>query len=255
MTRRRRAGGVDSRMSFGLGHGKPLDDAPGVVGIGADELPPLPDAALADPGAGRIDPRRWFAQPGHPFEIEIGPGKGTFLLAQGAAAPGINYLGVEWAREFYLYAADRVRRAGLRNVRLLRADAAEFLRWRCESGVARVIHLYFSDPWPKTRHHKNRVVQDRFLADAWRVLAPGGELRLVTDHDDLWAWYESFASRWTRDAEREESWPPDAPAPPFERRAFTPPLWVEEGEVVGTNFERKYRAEGRQFRSMVLVKR
>jgi len=215
------------------------------VGVSAGELPPLPDAAMHDPGAGLVDPRRWFANPGAPFELEIGSGKGTFLMRQAAADPATNYLGIEWAREFYLYAADRVRRAGLKNVRLLHADATEFLRWRCPAGIVRVIHLYFSDPWPKARHHKNRVVQDRFLEDAWRTLAPGGELRLVTDHPELWEWYESFAGRWTGGA---------APRR-FERGEFVPPAWVGAGEVVGTNFERKYRSEGRLFRSMVLAKR
>ncbi len=231
-------------MSFGLGHGRDLDDAPGVVGISRAELPPLPDEAMTNPEAGRLDPRAWFANPAAPFEIEIGSGKGTFLLGESATNPTTNYLGIEWSREFYLYAADRVRRRALRNVRMLHTDATEFLRWRVPDGIVRTIHLYYSDPWPKARHHKNRVVQDRFLADAHRVLVPGGELRLVTDHPDLWAWYESFIARWTS---------PAAPAQ-FERLAFTPPAWVDEDEVVGTNYERKTRAEGRPPQACVLRK-
>jgi tRNA (guanine-N7-)-methyltransferase len=232
-------------MSFGLGNGRDLDDAPGVIGITRDELPALPDAALTDPAAGRLDPRRWFRDPALPFEIEIGPGKGSFLLAHGRASPRLNVLGIEWQREFYLYTADRVRRASLANVRVLHADASEFLRWRVADGVVRVIHLYFSDPWPKPRHHKNRVVQDRFLAEAHRVLAPGGELRVVTDHDELWAWDEAHFAR-ACDAAR-----PGGPL--FERHAFTPPEWVDDGEVVGTNYERKMCVD-RPPHSAVLVK-
>jgi tRNA (guanine-N7-)-methyltransferase len=231
-------------MSFGLGHGRDLDDAPGVVGVSRAELPPLPDEAITNPAAGRLDPRAWFPDPTRPFEIEIGSGKGTFLLGEAAANATTNYLGIEWAREFYLYAADRVRRRALRNVRMLHTDATDFLRWRVPDGIVRTIHLYYSDPWPKARHHKNRVVQDRFLADAHRVLAPGGELRLVTDHPDLWAWYESFIARWTA---------PEAPAR-FELHPFTPPTWVDEDEVVGTNYERKTRAEGRPPQACVLRK-
>lgn len=231
-------------MSFGLGHGRDLDDAPGVVGIGPRELPPLPDAAMTDPAAGRLDPRAWFRDPARPLEIEVGSGKGTFLLEQAAADPCTNYLGVEWAREFYLYAADRVRRRGLTNVRVLHADATEFIRWRVPDGIVRAVHLYYSDPWPKARHHKNRVVQDRFLAEAWRVLQPGGELRLVTDHPDLWEWYEEHLARWTA----------ASLAPRFERREFVPPPWVGADQVIGTNYERKTRAEGRSPNAAVLRK-
>lgn len=247
-------------MSFGLGHDRDLDDAPGRVGVSGEELPALPDAIASDPEAGRVDPRRWFAEPARPFEMEIGSGKGTFLLQHGGAHPEVNILGMEWAREFYLYTADRVRRAGLKNVRVLHTDAVEFVRWRVPDGIVRVIHLYFSDPWPKSRHHKRRVVQDAFLAQAWRVLEPGGELRIVTDHEDYWKWMEEHFARWTgRDGEakREKDGvrsPQGAAHPLFERLAFEPPEGAGEGELVGTNFERKYRKEGRGFNACVLRK-
>ncbi|CAG0997871.1 tRNA (guanine-N(7)-)-methyltransferase [Phycisphaerales bacterium] len=241
-------------MSFGLGHGRDLDDAPGVVGISREELPPLPDEAMTNPRAGLVDPRTWFRDPSMPLEIEIGSGKGTFLLEQAATRPTTNYLGIEWAREFYLYAADRIRRRGLPNVRMLNADATEFLRWRCPDAFAGVIHLYYSDPWPKKRHHKNRVVQDRFLADAWRILTPGGELRLVTDHPELWEWYEDFIGRWTRPCEPDAPQLIGRPGPAFEKRDFTPPEWVDDEHVIGTNYERKTRAAGREPRACVLRK-
>jgi tRNA (guanine-N7-)-methyltransferase len=243
------------------------------VALGPAELPPLPDEIGVDPDAGRLDPRAWFPEPRAPLEIEIGSGKGTFLLEQGAAEPGTNFLGLERAREFFLYAADRVRRRGLRNVRLACADGAEFLHWRCPPAVrggpsagraggevVRVIHLYFSDPWPKKRHHKNRVIRHRFLADAWRVLVPGGELRVVTDHDGLWEWNLSHFAVWT-DPARFEAWrqrgaldgedavraaelPPAADAAPFTIEPFAPVPWAGEGMLVGTNYERKMDRRG-----------
>ncbi len=210
---------------------KPLDVALGRIGVGPDELPPLPDDVMTDPTAGRLDPRRWFALPDRPFEIEIGTGKGHFIVNQAKAAPGTNYLGIEWEGEIYAYCADRCRRHGLENVRMLHANAADFLRWRVPTGTVRVVHLYFSDPWPKTKHHKNRVVQERFLREVWRVPSPAGELRVVTDHDELWAWdLEHFA----------RVCGPAAPADSrFEMLPFEPPEWVGEGQCVGTNYERK----------------
>lgn len=229
-----------------LGHGKPLDDAPGQVGVSRAEYPPLPDDLAANPAAGRLDPRAWFPHPDRPFELEIGPGKGAFLLQHAAAHPDLNLLGIEWEPSIYYYAADRVRRRGLANVRLLRADASDFLRWRCPDAIVRVLHLYFSDPWPKAKHHKNRVVQDRFLVEAHRVLAPQGELRVVTDHDDLWAWDQAHFARFTRSDASPQG-------PLFEILPFTPPEWTDEGETVGTNYERKM-CDGKPPHSCVLRK-
>jgi tRNA (guanine-N7-)-methyltransferase len=201
------------------------------AGIDRTDLPPYED--------GRLDPREWFAVPSRRFEIEIGSGKGTFLVQQAPLCPETNFLGIERAGDFYRYGADRLRRRGIENARFLRADGVEFIRYWCPDGVAAVIHLYFSDPWPKKRHHKRRVVQDRSLRDFHRVLTPGGELRLVTDHADLWAWYEEHAAR------HEDL---------YARHPFTAPTSAATGEVVGTNYERKFAEEGRSFSGMVLVK-
>lgn len=256
-------------MSSPLGHGRDLDDAPGVIGVtraGAEaELPPLPDDVLTNPDAARIDPCRWFPHPERRFEIEIGCGKGTFLVNQAAAAPETNYLGIEWAHEFYLYTADRCRRRQLANVRMLNADATDFLRWRVPDAIVHTVHLYFSDPWPKKKHHRRRVVQDAFLAQAHRVLLPGGELRIVTDHDEYWVWMEEHFARWAfcsspapsggggrvGEAGGGASMPP---LPAFQRLPFTPPPWVGEDELVGTNYERKFKRDDRPAHAVVLRK-
>ncbi len=217
-----------SPMSFGLGHGRTLD----VTGIGLTqrELPP------AD--AGRLGPAYFFpARPDAPFELEIGSGKGTFLLQEAPSHPDVNFLGIEYAGEFYRYAADRIRRAELTNVRMLYADGTEFLTHWLPDSCCSVVHLYFSDPWPKARHHKRRVVQDATLAQFHRILRPHGELRLVTDHDELWAWYQEHIAR---------------SGHIFTPVSFERPVSAADGEVVGTNLERKYQREGRPFHAVTL---
>lgn len=222
-------------MSFGLSRGKELI----TEGFGFDQSD-LPPFDPQDRASCIVDPRRWFRRPELPFEIEIGSGKGTFLVQQASLKPNINYLGIEWVGEFYRYAADRMRRRGLENVRVLHADAVQFLRFWCAEGITSVIHLYFSDPWPKKRHHKRRVVQDQTLADFHRVLASEGEVRLVTDHDALWQWYEDHAARH---------------AALFDRRPFAAPESADAGELVGTNYERKFAVEGRPFHAMTLARK
>ncbi|UCD75669.1 MAG: tRNA (guanosine(46)-N7)-methyltransferase TrmB [Phycisphaerales bacterium] len=219
-------------MSFGLARGKELNTEG--FGLQQSDLPPFDPR---DRRACRVDPRTWFDDPDRRFEIEIGSGKGTFLVQQAALKPQANYLGIESASEFYRYSADRMRRRELNNVRILHADATQFIRFWCAEAVASVIHVYFSDPWPKKRHHKRRVVQEQTLLDFHRVLTAGGEIRLVTDHDDLWAWYEEHAARH---------------GDLFERRPFAAPESAAEGELVGTNYERKFAVEGRPFHAMTL---
>lgn len=203
----------------------------GDVGIEMRALPPCED--------GRIDPRMWFQNKSAPFEIEIGSGKGTFLLQESQQRTNPNYLGFEWASEFYRYAADRIRRHHLTNVKMMHGDATEFLRFWCKENVADVIHLYFSDPWPKTRHHKRRVIQDTTLENFHRVLKNGGVVHVVTDHDNLWQWCEEHFQKHSN---------------LFTQQPFNITPSADEGELVGTNFERKYRREGRPFHSTTLVR-
>src|SRR5690606_19504805 len=101
----------------------------------------------------------------------------------------------------------------------------------------------------KAKHNRRRMIQDAFLEQAHRILVDGGELRVVTDHADYWAWMEEHFARWADTPEN----PDDARR--FTRLAFERPASAREGEIVGTNFERKYRVEGRPFNAGVLRKK
>jgi tRNA (guanine-N7-)-methyltransferase len=173
----------------------------------------------------------------NPVELEIGIGKGTFITEQARARPETNFIGIEWANWFWKYASDRLRRNGCANARTTRAEAMFFLREFLPAECIGVLHVYFPDPWPKKRHHKRRLIQDPFLAEAMRILIPGGRLQVVTDHADYFAQIEPLIK-----------------ASPLRVIDYNRPGSANEGEFVGTNFERKYRREGRPFYAIAAEK-
>ena len=129
-------------------------------------------------------PLRWEEIFGntHPVELEIGMGKGTFLLEQAKTRPETNFFGIEWARWFWRYASDRLRRHDCLNARTVRAEANFFLTEHVPDASISVLHIYFPDPWPKARHHKRRLIQPAFMPLVKRVLKAEGRLQVVTDH-------------------------------------------------------------------------
>jgi tRNA (guanine-N7-)-methyltransferase len=172
-----------------------------------------------------------------PVELEIGMGKGTFLVDQAKARPTTNVIGIEWARWFWRYASDRLRRNGCMNVRTLRAEATYFVRNYLPDASLAAVHIYFPDPWPKLRHHKRRLIQVPFVAEIARVLVPAGRLRIVTDHLEYFQQIESVLRSSTLAVVE-----------------YAPSSSADAGEMVGTNFERKYRREGRPFYAIQAMK-
>lgn len=121
-----------------------------------------------------------------PVEIEIGFGKGRFLLAAAAHWPDTNWLGIEYAGPCVQLVAERAAKRGLRNIRLIRADAALTVEDLPDSSI-RACHIYFPDPWPKKRHRKRRLIKQPFVERLFRTIAPGGWLHLATDFEDYFA--------------------------------------------------------------------
>ncbi len=170
----------------------------------------------------------------NPVELEIGVGKGRFILLAAWARRDVNFLGIEVARKYLERAIDRVGKRGLVNVRLVHAEAYAFLRDRLPDECLAAIHVYFPDPWPKKRHHKRRLFRPAVVEEFARVLRPGGLLRAVTDHPDY-----APVIRETMEA-----------SPAFEDAGRDASLWELPGmgdyTTLGvTNFEIKYRREGR----------
>lgn len=175
----------------------------------------------------------------HPVEVEIGMGKGTFLLRRARGLPERNFLGIEWANEFYRYAVDRMQRWKMTNVRIVRTDASLFIRNHCPPASIAVLHIYHPDPWPKKRHHKRRLFQRPFVDAAVRCLSPGGRLAVQTDHAE---YFEIIQGLLRETAGLEEV--------PFDDGEFG----VEDARL-GTNFEVKYLREGRSIYRLALRRR
>jgi tRNA (guanine-N7-)-methyltransferase len=187
---------------------------------------------------GKIDFVRIFGRAG-PVHIEIGSGKGTFLLNQARAQPGDNFLGIEWARKYYRYAVDRIGRWGLTNVRIIRTDAATFLADFVPDGSVECFHIYFPDPWPKKRHHKRRFICPANLEHLIRCLRTGGQLKITTDHAD---YFEQIKKVLTARNEK------------LQEIDFLPTTGAEASEWVGTNFERKYFKDQRTIYTLAVKK-
>ena len=162
--------------------------------------------------------------------IEIGAGKGTFLLNQAKARPDDNFLGIERARKYYRYAVDRIGRWGLTNVRIIRTDAAAFLADFIPDNSIDFFHIYFPDPWPKKRHHKRRFICPANIENLIRCLKSSGEIRIATDHA---GYFEQIEKVLTARSDK------------LEKIGFLPTAGAEVGEWVGTNFERKYLKDQR----------
>lgn len=120
----------------------------------------------------------------HPIELELGIGKGRFLIQSAETHPERNWVGVEWASRYYRLVAERAAKRGLTNLRVLRDDAGHVVRDTIEDASIDVLHVYFPDPWPKARHNKRRLVQPPFAREAARILVSGGRVKLATDHED-----------------------------------------------------------------------
>lgn len=187
---------------------------------------------------GRIDFVRIFGRTG-PVHIEIGSGKGTFLLKQAGARQDDNFLGIEWARKYYRYAVDRIGRWGLTNVRIIRTDAAVFLADYISGSSVDFFHIYFPDPWPKKRHHKRRLICPANLEHLIRCLKTGGQLKIATDHKDYFKVIQNLINN-----EKKR----------LEEIQFLQTARADTGEWVGTNFERKYLKDQRPIYTFAVKK-
>jgi tRNA (guanine-N7-)-methyltransferase len=201
-----------------LGHVEPRPP-----GAGGESVRPLPEVAsppLHFPTLFGND---------NPVEVEVGFGKGLFLVSSGEANPHVNYFGIEWIRKYQLYATTRAAVRNLTNVRTCCADAKLVLRDHIPAGSVRTVHVFFPDPWWKNRHKKRLLFTPDFAESVLRVLQPGGVLHFVTDVADYFEWVTGTLTG----IPQFQLLPPPAENSPQHDMDYL------------TNFERKFRKEGR----------
>jgi len=138
----------------------------------------------------RLYPRDWLGPldladafpTRQPLEVDLGCGKGRFLLARASAHPETNFLGVDRMLKRIRKVDRKAVRRHLDNVRLVRVEAYYAVVYLIPPRSVRTYYIFFPDPWPKKRHHKNRLFNELFLEALDRTLEPEGSVHLATDH-------------------------------------------------------------------------
>lgn len=123
---------------------------------------------------------------GGPIEVDVGCGKGRFLMAKARKNPGVPFLGIDKRLKRIEKVDRKVCREGLRNVRLLLAEAAEVIEERLPPLSVQTFYIFFPDPWPKRRHHRRRLFSGDFIDALHRTLLPEGRVNLATDDEDYY---------------------------------------------------------------------
>src|SRR5438552_2275528 len=158
-----------------------------------------------------------------PVEVELGSGDGSFLVEYAARHLGHNFIGVERL----LGRIRKMDRKGLHlrltNLLGVRIESSYFLEYLLPASSAMALHVYFPDPWPKRKHRRHRLINERFPSLARHALLPGGMVYLRTDDENYFEqMMEAFAA-----------------SPQF-RPMPTPPKLVQ----LPTDFEKDFEAQG-----------
>jgi len=133
-----------------------------------------------------IEPLNWkniFADP-RSIEVDVGCGKGGFLLWVAQTQPDRNFLGVERLLLRLRKVDKKIRRLSLVNARLIRIEASYLIAKLIPESSVSAYHVYFPDPWPKRRHHRRRLFSTAFVGDLQRTLQPGGTVNVATDQEN-----------------------------------------------------------------------
>ena len=153
---------------------------------GSRETIAADECVLHDPEDQKAQKGHWHELFGndHPIHIEVGMGKGQFIMTLAQQNPDINYIGIEKYSSVLLRAVEKQDELQLPNLRFIRMDAEAICEVFGDGEVDR-IYLNFSDPWPKDRHAKRRLTSRQFMARYDIILKPDGQVEFKTDNKDL----------------------------------------------------------------------
>jgi len=129
---------------------------------------------------------------GNEIVLELGAGKGDFLIKQAEIRPDRNHIGIEGQLSVVLRALQKLEKSGLSNVRFASGFVWDPVELFAENEVAG-IYLNFSDPWPKAAHSKRRLTHRNYLLSYHKILKPAGFIEIKTDSDGLFLFTESEA--------------------------------------------------------------
>ena len=174
----------------------------------------------------------------HPIRIEVGMGKGQFILEQASRNPDVNFVGIEKYSTVLLKAIRKREQMELSNIYFLCEDGRELAEIFGPGEVER-IYLNFSDPWPKDRHARRRLTSPPFMAVYDQILQKDGRVEFKTDNQDLFSYsLEAIPeagwhiTEYTRDLHHSE---------------------MAEGNVM-TEYEAKFSAQGKPICKLVAVR-
>lgn len=164
--------------------------------------------------------------------LEIGFGMGDSLLQQAILYPENNYLGIEVHRPGIALLLTQIEKFKLKNIKVIHADATEILANFIPKNSLDLIQIFFPDPWPKTRHHKRRLVQPQFIELLHEKLKLNGKLHLATDWQDYaqhMLKVMGSTSKWQNAAKKNQFTPRPStrPTTKFEKRGqqLGHPIW------------------------------
>ena len=175
-----------------------------------------------------------------PVVLEIGFGNGESLAEMAAADPGHSWLGVEVHGPGVGHLLLEIERRGLTNLLVVRHDAVELLAQGLGPGVLERVQLFFPDPWPKSRHHKRRILSPSFVGLLGRVIRPGGIFHAATD-------WEPYAEQMLAALE--------SPGSPFVNLAGSGRFAARPAQRPPTRFERRGERLGHPVRDLVFRRR
>jgi tRNA (guanine-N7-)-methyltransferase len=159
----------------------------------------------------------------NPVVLEIGSGKGRFLISSATAFPNRNFVGIEKSLHYFRVILGRLQKRELPNACIINFDAFPVLERMVPDESLEEIHVYFPDPWPRKREQKRRMMRPEVLRQMERVMKRDGTGIYVTDHKEYF----------------------EAALPALESMFETKAGEVEADRAPRTNYEAKYRAEGR----------